>query len=206
MTNSRAADVARAKGLVEQALTISPRDTRAHFAKGQLLRAEGRCDEAIPEFEMVIKSNPNLSIAFFQLAFCKLLTGAIDETIPLQEQSIRISPRDPDIFGRYLAIGQVHLLQSRTEEAISWLEKARSANSVSAFPHAWLASAYALRGEIDRAAAELAEARRLSFDDRYSSLARLRAAIIPALSAPKIRALTEATYWAGLRKAGLPEE
>ena len=183
MTNSRAADVARAKGLVEQALTISPRDTRAHFAKGQLLRAEGRCDEAIPEFEMVIKSNPNLSIAFFQLAFCKLLTGAIDETIPLQEQSIRISPRDPDIFGRYLAIGQVHLLQSRTEEAISWLEKARSANSVSAFPHAWLASAYALRGAIDRAAAELAEARRLSFDDRYSSLARLRAAIIPALSA-----------------------
>jgi adenylate cyclase len=206
MTNSRAADVARAKRLVEEALAISPRDTRAHFAKGQLLRAEGHCDEAIPEFEMVIRSNPNLSGAFFQLAICKLLTGAIDETIPLEEQSIRLGPRDPDIFTRYLVIGEVHLLQSRTEEAISWLEKARSANSVSAFPHAWLASAYALRGEIDRAAAELAEARRLSSDDRYSSLARLRAAIIPVLSAPKIRTLAEATYWAGLRKAGMPEE
>jgi TolB-like protein/class 3 adenylate cyclase/Flp pilus assembly protein TadD len=206
MTNSRADDVARAKGLVEQALTMSPRDTRAHFAKGQLLRAEGRCTEAIPEFEMVITSNPNSSGAFFQLAFCKLLTGAIDETIPLEEQSIRVSPRDPDIYSRYLVIGQVHLLQSRTEEAISWLEKARSANSVSAFPHAWLASAYAIRGEIDRASAELAEARRLSSDDRYSSLARLRAAITPTLSVPKIRALAEATYWAGLRKAGLPEE
>ena len=206
MTNSHAADVARAKGLVEQALTVSPRDTSAHFVKGQLLRAEGHCDEAIPEFEMVITSNPNSSAAFFQLAFCKLMTGAIDETIPLEEQSIRVSPRDPGIFSRYLVIGQVHLLKSRTEEAISWLEKARSANSASAFPHAWLASAYALRGEIDRAAAELAEARRLSSDDRYSSLARLRAAIIPTLSAPKIRALAETTYWAGLRKAGMPEE
>jgi adenylate cyclase len=174
--------------------------------KGELLRADGQCDQAIPEFEMVIRSNPNASGAFFQLAVCKLLTGAIDETIALEEQSIRLSPRDPDIFNRYLVIGEVHLLQSRTEEAISWLEKARSGNPASAYPHAWLASAYALRGEIDRAAAELAEARRLSSDDRYSSLARLRVAYIPVLSTPQIRTLAEATYWTGLRKAGMPEE
>ena len=42
-------------------------------------------------------------------------------------------------------------------------------------PHACLASAYALKGETERAAAELAEARRLSGDDRYSSIARLKA-------------------------------
>jgi hypothetical protein len=41
--------------------------------------------------------------------------------------------------------------------------------------HAWLASTYALKGETARAAAELAEARRLSGDDRYSSIARMRA-------------------------------
>src|ERR1700731_2112626 len=35
--------------------------------------------------------------------------------------------------------------------------------------HAYLASAYALKGESDRAAVELVEARRLSGDDRYSS-------------------------------------
>jgi adenylate cyclase len=206
MTKSRAADIERAKELVEHALATSPGNTFAHFVKGELLRADGQCDQAIPEFEMVIRSNPNALGAFFQLAVCKLLTGAIDETIPLEEQSIRLSPRDPDIFNRYLVIGEVHLLQSRTEEAISWLEKARSGNPASAYPHAWLASAYALRGEIDRAAAELAEARRLSSDDRYSSLARLRVAYIPVLSTPQIRTLAEATYWAGLRKAGMPEE
>ena len=72
---------------------------------------------------------------------------------------------------------------------------------------AWLAAAYALTGETGRAAAELAEARRLSCDDRYSNLARLRAVGywgVPAV--PKIRALFETTWFAGLRKAGMPEE
>jgi hypothetical protein len=66
-----------------------------------------------------------------------------------------------------------------------------------------LSSAYALDGEIERAVAELAEARRLAGDGRYSSIARLRAVELGGV--PKVRALTEATYFAGLRKAGVPE-
>jgi hypothetical protein len=50
---------------------------------------------------------------------------------------------------------------------------------------------------------ELAEARRLDSGDRYSSIARLTAA--EDFGVPKIRALFEATYFAGLRKAGIPE-
>ena len=38
---------------------------------------------------------------------------------------------------------------------------------LSAVPHAHLASAYALKGEIERAAAELAEARSLTRDNRF---------------------------------------
>jgi len=70
--------------------------------------------------------------------------------------------------------------------------------------HANLASAYALHGETERAITELAEARRLNSDDRYASVARLKA--IGNFGVPKIRALFEATYFAGLRKAGMPEE
>jgi hypothetical protein len=70
--------------------------------------------------------------------------------------------------------------------------------------HAFLASAYGLKGEPDLAAAELAEARRLFGDNRFSSVARLRT--IENWGVPKIRALVEATYFAGLRKAGMPEE
>jgi hypothetical protein len=44
----------------------------------------------------------------------------------------------------------------------------------------------------------------MSPDDRYSSIARLRA--VEHYGASKIRDLREATYFAGLRKAGMPEE
>jgi len=98
----------------------------------------------------------------------------------------------------------VHLLQSRTDEAIVWLEKARSANAGLWVVPGYLASAYALTGETERATAELAEARGLVSDDRFASIARLRA--VQYFGVPNIRALHEATYFAGLRKAGMPEE
>jgi adenylate cyclase len=204
MTDSTATDLARAEGLVGQALTASPRSAYAHAAKGTVLRAQHRCEEAIPESETALASNRNFVAALNDLAWCKLYVGSIDEVIPLEEQAIRLSPRDPEIGVWYFLIGAVHLLQSRTDEAIVWLEKALSA--IPAYPtfHAYLASAYAIRGGTERAAAELAEARRLRGEGSYSSIARLRTR--GYWGVPKIRALYETTYFAGLRQAGLPEE
>jgi hypothetical protein len=68
-----------------------------------------------------------------------------------------------------------------------------------------LAAAYALKGETERAAAELAEARKLNGGDLFSSIAHLKA-YPGGWGTPKTRALYEATYFAGLRKAGVPEE
>ena len=98
----------------------------------------------------------------------------------------------------------MHLLQSHTDEAIVWLEKARSAVPAASLVHAWLASAYARKGETERAAAELAEARKLAGDDRFSSIACVKARSTWGVS--KTRALVETTYFAGLRKAGMPEK
>jgi adenylate cyclase len=197
-------DLKRAEALADQVLAASPRSTSARLAKGQLLRVEGRCDEAIPEFEMVVALNRNSSGALFALGECKLLTGSIDEAIPLEQQAVRLGPRDPYIFSRYLVIGKAHLLQSRIEEAIVWLQKARIGNPGSPWPYVWLASAYALKGEADRAAAELGEARRLLGEGSLSSIAQMKAH--GYWGVPKVRALFEATYFVGLRKAGVPED
>jgi tetratricopeptide (TPR) repeat protein len=94
-------------------------------------------------------------------------------------------------------------LQSHADEAVRWLEKARNLNWPHSMIRADLAAAYGFVGDTERAAAELAEARRLSPDDRYSSLARLRA--VYTWGVPKIRDLREATYFVGMRKAGMPE-
>jgi adenylate cyclase len=209
-TDSATDDIARAEGLIAEALVASPSYPLAHLVKGHVLRWTGRCAEAIPEYETVIASNPNVASARANLGLCKLLTGSIEETIPLEEQAIRLSPRDGGIGVWYDWIGRVHLLRSRTSEAIVWFERARSANPGNPWHHAYLASAYGLKGEVERAATELAEARRLIGDDRYSSVARLRAIGFGGArdywGAPKIRDLFERTYFVGLRKAGMPEE
>jgi len=204
MTASPAADTSRAEGLIGQALAASPNSPVAHYAKGRMLRAQGRPEDAISEFETVLAFDRNRVYALHDLGECKLLVGSIEEAIPLHERAIRLSPRDPLIGNYFFAIGVVHLLQSRTDETILWLEKAHRANPELAYVRSHLASAYALQGQAERAAAELAEARRLCSDGRYSSVARLKAT--GYFGVPKIRALFEATYLAGLRKAGVPEE
>jgi adenylate cyclase len=204
MSDSAATDVARAEGLIGRALAASPRSPQAHFARGQLLRSQGRPGEAIPDYETVIALNGNWANAIAALGSCKFLSGLMEEAIPLVEQAIRLSPRDPLIAIWYTWIGRVHLVQSRIDEAILWYEKARSANPGLAFVHAPLAAAYALKGETARATAELAEARRVGRNDRYSSIANLKATVDFGVST--IRALYETTLFAGLRKAGMPEE
>jgi TolB-like protein/class 3 adenylate cyclase len=204
MTDSAAADLARANGLVDRALAASPRSGHPHHVKGMVLKMQHRLEEAILEFETSLSVNRNSVWSLHHLALCKLFTGSIEEVIPLYQQAIRLSPREPRIGWWYRTIGAVHLLQSRIDESIIWLEKARSDIPAAPTVHAQLASAYALKGETERAAAELAEARTLSGDDRFSSLKRLRATRYRGVS--KNRALFEATYFAGLRLAGMPEE
>jgi adenylate cyclase len=122
------------------------------------------------------------------------------------EQAIRLSPRDPLIGSFYNMIGTLHLVHSHTDEAIVWLEKARKASPGVPIVRSRLAAAYALRDETERAANELAEARRLSDGGLFSSIAHLKAYPNIWSGVPKTRALYESTYFAGLRKAGVPEE
>jgi TolB-like protein len=204
MSGSAAADLMRAETLADRGLMAIPGMALAHYAKAQVLRAQQRFEEAISEYETVLTLNRNWVHAIAALGYCKFITGSIEAAIPAQERAIRLSPRDPKIWSFYYWIGQAHLLDSRVDEAMLCFEKARSANPEHPLPHAYLASAYGLTGEPERAAVELAQARRLSGDDRYSSLARLRA--LGPFGVSKLRALFEATYFVGLRKAGMPEE
>jgi adenylate cyclase len=206
MTDSPAADIARAEDLIEQALAASPLNPQAHYAKGLVMRTQGKPEDATFEFEAVLAHNRNSIGALFQLGWCKLMTGSIDEVIPASQQLIHLSPHDPGIANHYLRMGWVHLIQSHIDEAILWLERARSANPRLRDVRSFLASAYALKGETEHGAAELGEERRLKDvkdDGRFSSIARLARGY---WGGPTTRALVEATVFAGLRKAGMPEE
>jgi tetratricopeptide (TPR) repeat protein len=174
MAGSAAANISRAENVAEQALVASPRSWLAHFAKGQVFRAQDRYEEAALEYETVIALNRNWADAYSHVGWCKSMTGSLEALIPAQE-------------------------------------KACNASTLHAIVLTFLASAYALEGRTERAAVVLAEACKLSRDGRCSSIARLKADGISWGSSgywgtPTIRTLFEATYFAGLRKAGMPEE
>ena len=59
LTDTDAADIARAEGLVEQALAMSPRSTTAHFARGEVLWAQRRYSEGIHEHETMLAFDRN---------------------------------------------------------------------------------------------------------------------------------------------------
>jgi len=198
-----AGDLKRAEELATKAVAASPRSPLAHFAKGQILRAQNRPEEAMAEYEMVLALDQYSIDAMFGIGWCKFYTGAIEEMIAALEQIIRLSPRDPYMGSCYSRIGAAHLLQSRTQEAILWLEKARTAIPFRPFPRICLAAAFGFKGDTDRGKAELAEAQRLSVDGRYSSIARLKE--VGYFGVPKVRALFDATFFVGLRKAEMPE-
>jgi len=202
LSESPEVDLQRAEQLADQVLPAAPNNVYAHYAKGQVLRAQSRCREAIPEYEKAIAFDSSRAPAYAHIGWCKFLTGAADGAIPYFEHALRVSPYGPGLAPWYGRMGVIQLLESRTDEAISSLERARSENARLPFVHAYLAAAYALKGQAERAHAELAEAQRLS--NSYSSIANV--AKSTWFDDPKIRALAEATYFPALRKAGLSEE
>jgi TolB-like protein/DNA-binding winged helix-turn-helix (wHTH) protein len=204
MSDTVEADIDRANQLIEQALAVAPGNLLAHFAKGQLLRALHRCDAAIPEYETVLATNRNVLAAIANIGRCKIYIGQLDDGVALQEQAIRLSPHDPFLGVWYFRIGQARLLQSRVDEAIGWLEKAHNENTTYPFVPTWLAAAYGLKGDLPRAVAELADARKLARSGATASIAAARAISARDFAATGTQALLEATYLAGLHRAGVP--
>jgi adenylate cyclase len=169
-SSSQDADIKRAGELATKAVAAAPSNALAHAAKGEALRIQRRCAEAIPEYEAALALNRNFVTAFATIGRYRIWLGLIDDGIAAQEQAIRLSPRDPYLWIGHFRIGEGRLLQSRIDEATRWLETARNANPAPGFVHVYLAAAYPLRGDADLATAELAEARRLGGEGSYSSL------------------------------------
>jgi adenylate cyclase len=207
-SDAKAADITRAEALISQVLSLSPDNAVAHSAKGALLVSQTRFAEAIPEYEAVVAADRNAANAIATLARLKAIIGQSPpkDVIPSVEQAIRLSPRDPQLWYWDVLIARQYALQLRDDESLVWYEKALSANPTGAVVHVELAANYANKGDIEHAAAELAEAQRLTPDGRYSSIARLRAVIGPCMMSAANCELRETLYFGGLRKAGMPEE
>ena len=198
---SSEADIERAEGLARRALAAAPRNGDVHLTMGAVLQMQRRNAEAISEYETALALNRNLVSAIWRLGRCKTSIGKIDESIPFQEQAIRLGPRDQNVSEHYFRIGEAHLLQSRLDQAIAWLEKSCRTSPEVWYVHAWLAAACALTGDLQRARAELDIARTLQAPGFEAAIAH----IAERFAAPESRAKFDTTIYAGLRLAGFHE-
>jgi class 3 adenylate cyclase/TolB-like protein len=202
-SSSREQDTARADQLLHEALAREMNSSMAHFAMGVLRRIQVRLNDSQIELQTAIALDRNNARAYQQLGLTLMWLGQPDAAIPPIEKAIRLNPRDPNIASYYWALGSANLVAGRLNDAAILLNKARAANPRLFFIHFWLAGSLALKGDLEGAKSALADAAALK--PEISSLAQWRAAS-PWYTNPQFVALAEPTLYAGLRRAGFPEE
>jgi adenylate cyclase len=187
--------------LLAEVLERDPNRSLAHAVLGVLHRTEGRMAEAQTELEAAVALDRNDAWAVRQLGVTISGSGQPEFAISFLEKAIKLNPREHSVGSTYAALGANHLFLDHTDQAIALLRKARTES-----PQMWwirlvLAGALGLKGNIDEARDEIAEA--LELKPEVNSVARLRA-IGPTMGIgdPRFQMLMEKTIYAGLRKAG----
>jgi adenylate cyclase len=198
-------DEVRAEQLISEILERDPNRSTAHTALGVLRRTEGRLAEALTEFEAAVAFDQNDAYALRQLGLTLSISGQPEAAIPNFEKAIRLNPREPSIAYAYGSLGSNHLFLGHVNEAIDLLRKAQAENPRVWRIHLCLAGALGLKGDLDAARVEVADA--LKLKPEVNSVAQWRAiGATMGLGDPRFQTLMEKTIYAGLRKAGMPEE
>lgn len=109
------------------------------------------------------------------------------------------------LFNGYSNLALCHLYLGHADEAVDLFRKARALAPGIWYVHLNLASALALRGDIDEARREIAEA--VTLKPEVNSIARWRAVhATQGFDHPQLLAMRQKTTFAGLRRAGFPEQ
>jgi adenylate cyclase len=196
-------DQARAEQLLTEVFARGVNDSMAHHAMGLLRRSQNRLNEARIEAERAVALDRNNSAALYQLGLAFLYLGHPEVAVPNVEKAIRLCPRDPLVSAMHYGLGRCHLLLGRLDQATELFERVRAASPQDCDVRLWLAGALGLKGDLEGASAELAEAKRLK--PEIDSLARWAAHEL-WITNPEYRALREKTLNLGLRRAGFPEK
>jgi TolB-like protein/DNA-binding SARP family transcriptional activator/cytochrome c-type biogenesis protein CcmH/NrfG len=195
-------DRERAIELLRRALDLEPNRALTHFVLGLVRRSQGRFQESVEALQTAITLDRNFARAYLQLGWTRTFMGRPDEAITLAQRSLRLNPRDPNLYELWFVIGHANCLLGQQDEAIANLERARAANPRLWYVHWTLAAAYGLAGRTAEAKHALAEHLRLR--PEFNSVAVMRAHI-PTGSHPAYRELEQRTILVGLRRIGFPD-
>ena len=150
-------ELRQAKEAVQKALALNSELALPHHVNGLLLRTQGEHQAALEAFDRAIQLNPSYARAYAQKANQLINIGRPQQSPPLGEKAIKLSPYDPSLGQFYWIIGRAFFYMGNSVEAISWLRK-----SVEVRPNLWynrlfLVSALYHSGQRERATKALDE-------------------------------------------------
>jgi adenylate cyclase len=190
--------------LASRALAADPDAAGAHIAKAWVLMAEGHHEEAIVEAERGLALNPSAIEGYMIIATANNFLARPDRSLEMIEKAVRLSPRDPFLWGFHQIKGEAYFILRQDDSAI---ESSRRALALAPFrdPYATLVliSASALSGQ----QAEAREALKAYLaDDRAKSktIAQFQRQQLSMASNSGWTTYNE-RFAEGLRKAGFPE-
>jgi adenylate cyclase len=197
-------DQTRVEKLLREALDRDPNRADAYTHMGQLRNVQGRSAEARSELETALQLDPNDGYAARELGVALQSSGQLAAAIVQGEKALRLDPRAPDLGSIYILLASSHLLAGQLDEAVAFGRQSIAANPRNWYIYFNLASALALKGDIDGGKAALEQGLKLL--PEINSLAAWRARTTFWQKEPAFRKLCEKTLFAGLRRLGFPEQ
>ena len=179
-------------GQLDRAIAIDPDNVYAYWIKSEYLTITHRPDEALRAVDAGLAIDANFANLYAARGIAEIYVGHFEQAKTDVQQAMRLSPRDASLarWHNYLCAADLGLQQF--DAAIVEGSSAIEGGFRIFLPHTFLAAAYALKGDMEKAKAALAEARRLNPKLSVKSMAE-RYANVPSIAE-------------GLRKAGLAEE
>jgi adenylate cyclase len=183
--------------LTRRAVNLDPTNPYAWSNRAGALANAGRWSAALEANERRISLDPFSPAPYEYKAWLMSMTGRPAEALPLVDRALSLDPESVGWAMRFAC--EADLLLGQFGDAVSACEKAGGTNS-DWFIASYLAAAYANLGELDKARA--AKDAILRTVPGYS-IAQVRAKHYSDV--PEYVTMAETNWYAGLRKAGIPE-
>jgi tetratricopeptide (TPR) repeat protein len=134
-----------------QSLMVDDRDPVAHWAMGRALWLRGRPDDSLSELQGAVDLSPNFALGHYALSFVHSQSGDPRAAIAASDQSRRLSPFDPLLFGMLGTRAMALVRLGAFEEAADWAVKAAARPNAHANILAIAAHCSALAGRLEEA-------------------------------------------------------
>jgi TolB-like protein/class 3 adenylate cyclase len=191
---------ATAGPILTKVLSFAPNNAWAHYWLGFVQINSNRAKQGIAECERALALDPNLARAHAMMGLGKIFSGRPDETEPHVKEALRLSPRDDFAFHWMLTAGASKLHLHADEEAVVWLGRSVERDRNWPLAHFFLAVALANLGRLNEARA--ATQAGLALDPTFT----IHRFHVGAATDNASFMSTREHFYAGMRKAGVPEQ